>query len=117
MERNNFLILLLIGVIHIIINNAIALKIPNNSVLYINAFLISLTTVINVVKKKYKKQFKQKALNNLIVNFLRMFFSVLFLLPIILSNDALKLNYILHFFAIYFLYQLIELRNYVKKKK
>ena len=117
MERTNFIILLSIGVIHFIINNVIALKIPNVSVLYINAFLISLTTVINFFKKKYKKQFKQKVLNNLIVNFIRMFFSILFLLPIILGNDVLKLNYILHFFAIYFLYQLIELRNYIKKKK
>lgn len=80
-------------------------------------FLITLATIIVV-----KIIFKRTRLNMLGyvylgVSLVKMFAAILFLMPKLLSDSMFKKEYVLQFFAIYFIYLAIEVFYLVKQFK
>ena len=79
------------------------LRLIFQQVLTIHTFLLSLSFLTDLLQVKFLKPSPFSSLMPLSINFLRVCLCIIFLLPVILTDEILDKNYIYNFFIVYFL--------------
>ena len=104
MKKSKAILFIVSAGVNLVIVQIFKIKITFQEVLTVQIFLFSLSFLVDVIQFKFSKYKKITPSHFLIVNFLRIFLCVIFLLPTILTYSKSDNIYIYNFFIVYFIY-------------
>lgn len=118
MKKSNTILFVIVLAVNLVLVWGFKINITFQQVLTIHTFLFTLSLLAQIIQVKFSGNKKITPAHFLIMNFLRIFLCILFLLPTILQYNNSEDVYIYNFFIIYFIYLFYGIifnpKNYIK---
>ena len=117
MKKNKLALFFILFLINLAIVDLFKLKITFQQIFIVHIFLLSLSVLTTLIRDKTLKHKKTSISLLLALNFFRIIASVIFLFPLILTQEKSQNNYIYNFFIFYFIYLFSDIIEKNKQTK